>query len=114
MGKEIKVTAPLNVFIIYLALVLVPLIIFPATGFPDFDFQTGLVFAAITGFVFGIVDRKFILDNFVAFINGLILYVFLMLLLDIVWYWILMIFLLSFFLARKLVEKKQTTDLSFI
>ncbi len=117
MGKksgEIKVTAPLNVFIIYLSLVLIPLIIFPAIGFPQFDFQTGIVFTALTGFVFGIVDRKFILDNFVAFINGLILYLFLMILLDIVWYWVLTVFLLSFLLARKIVEKRQLTDLSFV
>ncbi len=104
MGNEIL--SPLKALVVFLGIAIIPFIFIPATGLPELDTPSSIVVTILVGFLFGVYDRKFLRDNFMAFVWGCILYAILLIALDLRWFAVMLILLGSYLLGRNMVERR--------
>ena len=111
MGEEI--IAPAEALALLAIIIIVPVALTLVIGVPSFDLPTNIVIIILTGFVIGLFDRRFLNDNILLVIISGFFFLVLVYLINLRWFYILLIYLGGLLLAKKTVKRKMYREADF-
>lgn len=99
-----------DVFLLVLILITVPVALIFMFGIPQFPPAVSIALTALTGFILGIINERFVNDIIIIGILSLILFLALTLVVTLGWKTLLLIYITSFIISKKTTEKRTRQE----